>query len=70
MLTGQETLLRLSLRCSIKACIIRISLIIVTPIIISIGDVKLGGLAHLGEFSVVSEKLFLYPDLVPLAALL
>jgi hypothetical protein len=57
-LTGQETLLRVSLRCSIKACIIHISLIIVTPIISLIGDVKVGRLGKSGKIQTFQQNFF------------
>jgi hypothetical protein len=60
ILTGQETSLRLSLRCSVKACIIHISLTIVTPIIGSIGNVKVDRLVDLGKVWPLCEKLFRY----------
>jgi hypothetical protein len=69
-LTGQETSLRVSLRCSVKACIIRISLTIVTPIIDSIGNVKVDRLADLGKVFIVFEEFFLRPGFASFVGIL
>lgn len=57
-LTGQATLLRLSFRCSIKACIVSISLKVIPSMICLIGNVKLDRLEYLGKIIRFLKKVF------------
>jgi hypothetical protein len=59
-LTGQATLLRLSFRCSIKACIVSISLKLVPSLISFIGNVNLDRLEYLGKLIWFSKKSISY----------